>query len=523
MAIQKPLTKISLILVLIILLPALFFSTYELSSLNENETVIQSIYTNQLDAILFSVNQYTKDILDSWAAKLNLTLVEKETNEEEYSKKMNEFLNLNSSVNYILFADSTSTKIIDIFNNGKKDLSSLNQKDVTKLLVDNRFKTERLYVYKKEGYQKYETINDPNFEKYSMIMFLMNLKYSKVKSCIIIFDPVVYIKQVLAPKLQDVSQDKFKILVFDNKNNRTVYSTERNDSTRIEQRKSFWLLPGYSIGISLKGTTIASLVESRSKFNILLIVALNLILLIGLLFVYKSIRKEIELAQIKSDFVSNVSHELRTPLALISMFAETLELERARTEEKKKEYYKIISQEANRLGKIVNKILNFSKIEAGKIKYHFVVTDLNSFAEDIYNTYIFHLQNNGFQCSFEKGDFSNKINADREALSEAIINLIDNAVKYSNDVKFITIKTGLEKDMVFIEVKDKGIGISKDDQKKIFDKFFRVTTGNIHDTKGTGLGLTLVKHIVNVHKGTITIDSSIGKGSSFRIYLPSVS
>ena len=370
MAIQKPLTKIALILFLIILLPALFFSTYELSSLNENENVIQSIYTNQLDAILFSVNQYTKDILDSWAAKLNLTLVEKEKSAEEFKYKMDEFLNLNSSINFILFADS-SANVIDLFTSRKKYLVPLNIKDATQLLIVNKFKTEKLYVYKKEGYQKYETINDSNFTKYSMIMFLMNLKYSKAKTCILIFDPIIFIKQILAPRLQDVSQEKFNITVFDDKNNRTIYSTERNDSTKIEQRKSFWLLPDYSFGISLKGKTIASLVQSRSKFNIMLIIALNLVLFIGLWFVYRSIRKEIELAQIKSDFVSNVSHELRTPLALISMFAETLELERARTEEKKKEYYKIISQEANRLGRIVNKILNFSKMEAGKIKYHF--------------------------------------------------------------------------------------------------------------------------------------------------------
>jgi two-component system, OmpR family, phosphate regulon sensor histidine kinase PhoR len=523
MIIQKPLTKIALILFLIILLPALFFSTYELSSLNENEKVIQSIYTNQLDAILFSVNQYTKDILDSWAAKLNLILVERETNNEEFGKKMNEFLDLNSSVNYILFADSSSNNVMEIFTSRKKELPAINIKDATKFYKENKHLAKRLYAYKKEGYQKYESISDSNFTKYSMILFLMNLKYSKVKSCVIIYDPNVFIKQILTPRLQDVSQEKFRITVFDNKNNRTIFSTERNDSTKIEQKKSFWLLPDYSIGISLKGKTIASLVESRSEFNIILIIALNLILLIGLLFVYRSIRKEIELAQIKSDFVSNVSHELRTPLALISMFAETLELERARSEEKKKEYYKIISQEANRLGKIVNKILNFSKIEAGKIKYHFSEIDLNNFVEDIYNTYSFHLKSNGFQCSFEKGEFNNKTSADREALSEAIINLIDNAVKYSDEVKLITVKTGLENNMVFIEVKDKGIGISKDDQKKIFDKFYRVTSGNIHDTKGTGLGLTLVKHIVNIHKGTITIESTLGKGSSFRIYLPSIS
>jgi two-component system phosphate regulon sensor histidine kinase PhoR len=392
--------------------------------------------------------------------------------------------------------------------------------DAKNILLVNENKAKRLYTYKKGGYQKFETINDSLLENQSMIMFLLDLTYSKAKTCIIIFDPNIFIRQILSPKIQNVSQDKFIITAFNNKNNVTIYSTESIDLSKVEQKKSLWLLPDYSLGISLKGETIANLVKSRSKFNVILIIGLNLVLIIGFWFVYKNIRKEIELAQIKSDFVSNVSHELRTPLALISMFAETLELERARTEEKKKEYYKIISQEANRLSKIVNKILNFSKIEAGKIKYHFEDTDLNIIVDNIYNTYNYHLQNNGFKFTLLKNETIGLINADKEALSEAIINLIDNAVKYSGEVKDITIITGSNKEMVFVEIQDKGIGISKEDQKKIFDKFYRVTTGNIHDSKGTGLGLTLVKHIMNVHKGKINIDSTPGKGSSFRMYFP---
>ena len=274
------------------------------------------------------------------------------------------------------------------------------------------------------------------------------------------------------------------------------------------------------MGISLKGETIAGLVKARSKFNFTLIIVLNLVLLTGMWFVYRSIRKEIELAQIRSDFVSNVSHELRTPLALISMFAETLEMERARTEEKKKEYYKIISQEANRLSKIVNKILNFSKIEAGKIKYHFEDIDLNNVVENIFNTYCFHLQSNGFKCSVQLGNNIGLISADREAVSEAVVNLLDNAVKYSKENKDITVKTGSDNETVYVEVKDKGIGISREDQKKIFDKFYRVTSGNIQNTRGTGLGLSLVKHIIEIHKGKIIIDSSPGKGSSFKLHFP---
>jgi two-component system phosphate regulon sensor histidine kinase PhoR len=118
MSIQKPLTRIALILFLIILLPAIFFSTYELSSLNENENVIQSIYNNQLEAILFSVNQYSEDIVSSWSAKLNLVLIEKQKGPSEFKKKMEEFLNINSSINFLFFADSVQNPEIDLFKYG---------------------------------------------------------------------------------------------------------------------------------------------------------------------------------------------------------------------------------------------------------------------------------------------------------------------------------------------------------------------------------------------------------------------
>ena len=109
---------------------------------------------------------------------------------------------------------------------------------------------------------------------------------------------------------------------------------------------------------------------------------------------------------------------------------------------------------------------------------------------------------------------------DGDAVSEAIINLVDNAVKYSEENKKVILKTGKESNFVFVEVEDKGIGISEADQKKVFEKFFRVSTGHIHNTKGTGLGLSLVKQIVDAHKGKVTLQSSPGKGSKFRLMFP---
>jgi two-component system, OmpR family, phosphate regulon sensor histidine kinase PhoR len=235
--------------------------------------------------------------------------------------------------------------------------------------------------------------------------------------------------------------------------------------------------------------------------------------------VFRNLKKEVDLAQNKADFVSNVSHEIRTPLALISMFAETLEMDRLPSEEKKKEYYSIISKETQRLSGIVNKILNFSQTEANKKRFHLESLHIDTELNGILSTYQFHLRNKGFEYTYSPaGDVW--IYADHEALTEIIINLIDNAIKYSDSDKRIEIDTGVEGIYGFIAVRDYGVGISQADQKHIFDKFYRVSSGNLAKSRGTGLGLSLVKQLIEAQAGKITVKSQPGKGSEFKIYFP---
>jgi len=202
------------------------------------------------------------------------------------------------------------------------------------------------------------------------------------------------------------------------------------------------------------------------------------------------------------------------------MFAETLEMDRVAGENKKKEYYTIIRHEANRLATIVNKILSFSKMEAGKVNYDLEPTNLTEVVEDIIKTYDYHLKSKGFACtlSFQK-DLPNVL-IDTTAVSEALINLLDNAIKYSNGSKEIELRVGSDMNEVFIEVKDYGLGISTENQQYIFDKFFRVPTGAVHNAKGTGLGLTLVSRIMDAHGGSVKVESQPGEGSSFKLVFP---
>jgi two-component system phosphate regulon sensor histidine kinase PhoR len=244
------------------------------------------------------------------------------------------------------------------------------------------------------------------------------------------------------------------------------------------------------------------------------------LIIIGGLILVKNIRREMQLALLKSDFVSNVSHELRTPLALIRMYAETLEMDRVKTDEKRYEYYRIINQESERLTRLINNILNFSRIESGRKEYKFSSVNINKVIQGVFDMYSYHIEQEGFVLNIELNEQIPEILADTEAVSEAFINLIDNAIKYSKDIKEISVRTGQKDNFVFLEVQDKGIGIEQTQQSAIFEKFYRISSALVHDTKGSGLGLSLVQHIMNSHEGKIILESEPNKGSKFRLLFP---
>lgn len=501
---NRTVKKIGLILAIVILLPAMFFIVYEINSLNRNEEVLRSIYTSQLDAILFTVNQYSEDVVRSYASRVNLLPAE-ETKID--AKEAAGIFPEAEGLLYIAAAGKSGDVVWEIvFDSLNKNYRN----DVSRVISDNKEKVERLFWYTKMEYQKLEPVFYNN-----------NIHMLFVKDNILLFDfvlnPEKFINAVLAPKMQEVAKDQFVLKIFSG--TKTVYSTA-DDNRKIQASRNIWLIPDYSLGILLANTTIDELVQERFYTNIIILSALAVILIAGVWIVFRNIKREIELVQIKSDFVSNVSHELRTPLALISMFAETLDMDRVKSEEKKKEYLKIINAETSRLSGIVNKILNFSKMEAGKRTYNFSEADINEITGKVFETYKFHMKNKGFAYSFTEREKLPKVNVDAEAVSEAVINLLDNAMKYSEDVKEVDISTGEDNGYVYVEVSDKGIGISEENQKKVFDKFFRVTSGLVHNTKGTGLGLTLVKHIIDAHKGRIDLKSRMWEGSTFRLLFP---
>jgi signal transduction histidine kinase len=230
--------------------------------------------------------------------------------------------------------------------------------------------------------------------------------------------------------------------------------------------------------------------------------------------------QEIRLADAKSAFVSNVSHELQTPLSLIQLLSETLKLGRVTDQAKSRDYYEMIHRESRRLGQLIDNILDFSKIEAGRNEYKFVQADVGAVVRELLDTYGQQMRDQGFDLAIEIDGHLPPVTIDSSAISRAILNLLDNAVKYSPEVKKIAVRVRQRENIVAMEIADCGIGISRAEQRKIFEKFYRASSELVHDTKGSGLGLSLVQHIVKAHGGSINVESTPGRGSTFTILLP---
>jgi signal transduction histidine kinase len=293
------------------------------------------------------------------------------------------------------------------------------------------------------------------------------------------------------------------------------------DGGKPEMERAFTdVFPQLNLAIKYQGTTIADIGTRFLRYNYIVLGALSLLMAGGVWLTYRNLSREMTLARLKSDFVANVSHELRTPLALIRLYAETLELGRLMAKDKYQEYFRIIREESERLTALINNILDFSRIEAGRKEYEFKETNLAELVHSTLESYRFQIQQNGF--AFEEnisGDIPPVI-VDREAIARSLLNLVNNALKYSKDRKYIGVSLYRSNTRVDLEVRDRGMGIPKNEQEKIFEKFYRCGDALVHNIKGSGLGLSLVRHIARAHGGDVLVESAPEKGSKFTIALP---
>lgn len=298
-------------------------------------------------------------------------------------------------------------------------------------------------------------------------------------------------------------------------------STANWDGGNPEAEHKFeWLFQDLTLAIKYQGTTVADMSARFLRYNYIVLAALSVLMAAGIWLTYRNVYREMKLARLKSDFVANVSHELRTPLALIRLYAETLELGRLTAKEKYQEYFRIIREESERLTALINNILDFSRIEAGRKEYDFKETNLPELVCSTLDSYRFQIEQHGFTFEENIAHDIPPVKVDREAIARSLLNLVNNALKYSKDNKFIGVRLYRANGSVKLEVRDRGIGISSSEQQKIFEKFYRCGDPLVHNVKGSGLGLSLVRHIARAHGGDVQVESAPEQGSKFTIELP---
>ena len=258
----------------------------------------------------------------------------------------------------------------------------------------------------------------------------------------------------------------------------------------------------------------------RRNVYILIVVVVVAVLFLGGFMAIRSTAKELELARLKSEFVSTVSHEFRTPLMSIRYLSEMLDGGRVKGEDKRKIYYGKINKESERLSRLIENMLDFSKIEAGMKEYKFEDLSIKEMVKEVSDRFKQYMVDKKMTLECEIQDTLPAIRADREAISRALFNLLDNAVKYSGKNPMIHLRAFLKEEAVFLEVQDMGAGISKDDQKKVFEKFYRSSDPASKNIEGSGIGLTLVDHIIKAHGGQVMMESDLGQGTRVTLKLP---
>jgi signal transduction histidine kinase len=282
-----------------------------------------------------------------------------------------------------------------------------------------------------------------------------------------------------------------------------------------EEHREVWRLrTGYG------PQTIPEVVSASTRPQMALMVVLAAIMGLGVFLVAGAAVREVRVAEIKSNFVASVSHDLKTPLALIQLFAETLELGRVRTPERAQEYYRIINGEAKKLTRLIENILDFSRMEAGLRPYRMAPVGIGELVTQVMDAMAPQIAQGQFTVTASIDPGLPRVLADGDAVEQAVENLLANAMKYSGEKKTIEVSVTAADGHVVVGVRDHGIGIPRREQRRIFRKFYRVQQELGGGPQGTGLGLAIVDHTMRGHGGYVRVASTPERGSTFTLHFP---
>jgi signal transduction histidine kinase len=259
---------------------------------------------------------------------------------------------------------------------------------------------------------------------------------------------------------------------------------------------------------------------ARRRLFMMSLAMIAILISAGGYFIARAFSRELAAARLQTDFVAAVSHEFRTPLASLRQLTENLTEGRVTTEERRQSYYRAQTRATGRLHRLVEGLLDFGRMEAGVLRYRFETLDMNPLVQSIAEEFQQTVTELGYTVETSLDQNPCLVKGDREALERALWNLLDNAAKYSPRNQTIRLEMKHEGDRLAIAVRDRGLGIPEEEQKKIFSKFFRGSASKTTGIKGTGIGLAMVLHIVRAHGGEVTVESTPGRGSTFVLVLP---
>jgi two-component system phosphate regulon sensor histidine kinase PhoR len=301
---------------------------------------------------------------------------------------------------------------------------------------------------------------------------------------------------------------------WDTVNNKRFYSVILPENAEVEFTPSFEKL-------ILIVPDIEKQVWQSLRWIILGAITFMLVIIAAFYVTIRTLLNQKRLSQIKSDFINNMTHEFKTPLATISLAVDALGNEKVQNNKEKTAYFtKIIKEENNRMNKHVETILQAAFMEKQELKMNLSELHVHNIIVQVMDNYKLQLQDKGADFQLLLNAKNDLINGDEAHFTNLISNLVDNAIKYSKENLLIKISTHSTRNYLVIRIEDNGIGMNKESTKRIFEKFFRAHTGNLHNVKGFGLGMSYVKTVIDAHKGRIKVESTLGKGTAFTVEVP---
>ena len=328
----------------------------------------------------------------------------------------------------------------------------------------------------------------------------------------------------IAAQLGDSERAEHYLLRIVDQEGDTVFPLE--DAAATTDMAALLILPVFGeaspwkLELRAKGDTQLAQLESEHRRWTIYFLSVVALLSVGAFLLSREFLHQVEHARLRSHLLSNISHELKTPLSLIRLYADTLESGRVREDSERVRFLAIISREGKRLTHLIDNLLDVQRIEEGRKNYSYAQVKPDRVVRTTYEAYRFQLSELGFDLRLDVDENLPLLMLDEEAMAQALINLLDNASKYSDTIKEIRVHCWRRDGEVLIRVTDRGIGIPAREHDRIFQSFYRVEKGLIHDVKGSGLGLAVVRHVARAHGGSVEVESTVGKGSSFTIHLP---